>query len=162
MFEAIQDEPMKPENWPANVDESALQNIFDAIKRFIDEPNYKTKEVLISLVSSYDLNQKSHLGLFRITEYEVYFINTIYLYAMMIQFNTAKTYLYELVGERARMINTLRKMQVDVNVNDDAYEFLLPSLKLYYWIYSDYNWNKNRSLADQIINNMNQIINNSS
>jgi hypothetical protein len=162
MFEAIQDEPMKPENWPANADESALQNIFDAIKRFIDEPNYKTKEVLISLVSSYDLNQKSHLGLFRITEYEVCLINTIYLYAMRIQFNTAKTYLYELVGERARLVNTLRKMQSGVNVNDDAYEFLLPSLKLYYWIYSEYNWYKNRSLADQMINNMNQIINNSS
>lgn len=162
MFEAIQDEPMKPENWPANADESALQNIFDAINRFINEPNYKTKEVLISLVSSYDLNQNSHLGLFRITEYESYFINRIYMYATMIQLNTVKTYLYELVGERARMINMLRKMQVGVNVDDDAYEFLLPSLKLYYWIYSDYNWYKNRTLADQIINNMNQIINCSS
>ena len=68
-------QPAMPDDWPVNAAECALQNILDAIERFIDEPNYRNKEVLISLVSTYDLNQTSHLGLFRITDYEVCCIN---------------------------------------------------------------------------------------
>ena len=158
MFEMSSKHPAMPDDWPANAAECALQNILDAIERFIDDPNYRNKEVLISLVSTYDLNQTSHLGLFRITDYEVCCINTIYYYASVIQINVAKTYLYEFVGDRARMINIICGTPLDVNVNDDEYSYLFPQLKLYYNIYLEYNWNKNRSLADQIAKSMNEVI----
>ena len=160
MLEPIYEAPTKPENWPANALECTLQNILDAIENFIDNPGYRTKEVLISLVSTYDLNQKSHLGLFRITEYEAYCINTIYLYAGAIQLHTAKTYLYEFLGERAQWMNMVNRMPDDIKVDDNAYQFLFPNLKLYYSIYLEYNWNKNRNLADQIIKNVTEIISN--
>ena len=160
MSEFVYEEPKKPENWPANAPECSLQNILDAIENFMDNPSYKTKEVLTSLVSTYDLNQKSHLGLFRITEYEVYCINTIYFYAGVIQLHTAKTYLYEFLGERAQLLNMISRMHADVKVNDEPYLHLFPNLLLYYQIYIEYNWNKNRNLADQIIKTMTEIIGN--
>lgn len=157
-LEPIFNEVAKPMDWPANAVECSLENILNAIETFINEPNYKNKEILISLVSTYDLNQKSHLGFFRITEYEVYCINSIYCYSSIIQFNTAKTYLYELISERARMMNIMSKVPIDTNANDDEYKFLLPNLKLYYCIYLEYNYNKKRSLTDQIIKSVNDII----
>ena len=147
----------KPEGWPANAFECRLENLLNAIEEFVEKPGYRTKEILVSLVSTYDLNQKSGLGLFRITEYEAMCINTIYTYASIIQLYTAKTYLYELVGERARLVNMIAKMPgIDV-AKDEAYQFLLPSLKLYYLTYQQFNWNKKRSFVDQLIDTMNQI-----
>ena len=158
MFENFFEEPSKPEKWPANATECALQNILDAIRRFIDQPNYKNKEILISLVSTYDLNQKSNLGIFRITEYEVWCLNTIYIYAGLIQLHAAKTYIYEHLGARAQMINSLHRSGIGFCANDEPYKDLWPVLKFYYWTYLNYNWNKNRSFVDQIIRNMNEIM----
>ena len=136
----------KPEGWPANDFECRLENLLNAMEEFIEKPGYKTKEILVSLISTYDLNQKSGLGLFRITEYEAMCINTIYTYASIIQLYTAKTYLYELIGERARLVNMIAKMPGIDAAKDDAYQFLLPSLKLYYLAYQQFNWNKNAVL----------------
>lgn len=148
----------KPNGWPANDFECRLENLLTAIENFIDKPGYKTKEVLVSLVSTYDLNQKSGLGLFRITEYEAVCINTIYSYASIIQLYTAKTYLYELLGERARLINMISKMPGMDGINDEAYQYLLPNLALYYSTYQQFNWNKKRSFVDQLIDTLNQIL----
>ncbi len=74
-------EVSKPSDWPANAKECALENIFSAVIKFIDNPGYETKEVLVSLVSAYDLNQRSYIGLHRVTEYEVPMINSLYMYA---------------------------------------------------------------------------------
>ncbi len=93
----------KPKNWPANAIERHLDNIVDQIDKFKKDPSYKNKEILVSLVTAYDLNQRSMLGLFRTTEYEVARINTLFLEANFLQLNSLKTYLYELVGYKTRM-----------------------------------------------------------
>ncbi|MHB8130166.1 MAG: hypothetical protein ACYDEX_14330 [Mobilitalea sp.] len=82
----------KPSDWPANAKECALENIYNTLLKFIDKPGFETKEVLVSLVSDYDLNQRSYLGLYRVTEYEVSMINSLYIYAGVINLNTLKVY----------------------------------------------------------------------
>ena len=72
----------KPSDWPANAIECQLENIHTQLMRFKEEPTCKNKEVLISLVSDYDLNQRSALGLLRTTEYEVVMINSLFLQAL--------------------------------------------------------------------------------
>lgn len=93
----------KPEGWPANAIECQLENIQMQLDEFMRNPSYKNKEVLVSLVSDYDLNQRSMLGLFRTTDYEVACINDLFMWAYLINFNTLKTYLYELIGNKTRM-----------------------------------------------------------
>ena len=56
----------KPENWPANGREAALQTIMNAVAAFDRDPNYHTKDSLVSLLNFYDLNQTSNLGMHRV------------------------------------------------------------------------------------------------
>lgn len=45
----------KPEKWPASAIECQLDNLYTQINKFKEYPSSKNKEVLISLVSDYDL-----------------------------------------------------------------------------------------------------------
>lgn len=47
----------KPEGWSANAIECQLENIQMQLDKFMRNPNYKSKEVLVSLVSVYDRRQ---------------------------------------------------------------------------------------------------------
>ena len=92
----------RPEDWPANSREYKLDCIWDMLDKFQDNPTYKTREVLLSLVSDNDLNQYSSIGRFRFSEYEVELINLIYLRAAQFQINAVKVYLYDLITEATR------------------------------------------------------------
>ena len=70
-----------PKDWPANAIECQLENIMLQLDNFNKKPNYKNREVLISLVTDYDLNQRPALGLFRTTKYEIGCINAIFMEA---------------------------------------------------------------------------------
>ena len=86
----------KPEKWPANAIECQLENILVQLDEFKKDPSYKNKEVLVSLVSDYDLNQRSMLGLFRTTDYEVARINTLFAEAHFLQLNvTVPQFMYK-------------------------------------------------------------------
>ena len=122
----------KPEKWPANAIECQLENILVQLDEFKKDPSYKNKEVLVSLVSDYDLNQRSMLGLFRTTDYEVARINTLFVEAHFLQLNALKTYLYELVGYKTRMQKIVSWFpETDIKLEVDLFEGLFPQLKLY-------------------------------
>ena len=93
----------KPKDWPANAIECQLENIQNQMDEFKRNPNYKNKEVLVSLVTDYDLNQRSALGLLRTTKYEVAIINSLFFDASIIQLNALKVYLYELITQKTQM-----------------------------------------------------------
>ncbi len=93
----------KPKDWPANATEAQLENIWSCINKFKENPNYKNKEILVSLVTSYDLNQQAHTGLFRTTEYEIARINSLFIMASAYQIYALKVYLYELIGQKTRI-----------------------------------------------------------
>lgn len=142
----------KPKDWPANAIECQLDNIQIQIERFKKEPNYKSKEVLLSLVSDYDLNQRSMLGLFRTTEYEVACINALFLDANIHQFNGLKTYLYELVGNKTRLqkiVSWFPEGNKPLEIKE--FQGLFPQLKLYYIAYLQFTVEKNKSFALHLI-----------
>ena len=89
----------KPSDWPQNNREALLTNILDSIERFIKEPTFQNKEIMLSLVTINDLNEGDSSGVYRFTEYEVGVINTIYFYAMHIQCHQIIIRLYELLME---------------------------------------------------------------
>lgn len=151
-------EVSKPSDWPANAKECALENIYNAVLKFIDNPGYETKEVLVSLASDYDLNQRSHLGLHRVTEYEVSMINSLYTYASVINLNTLKVYLYETVGDTTRMQKIVSQMGVNIPLDIEQYQYLFNSLKLYHFAYQQFTVLKNRCFADQLIDVVNQVL----
>lgn len=142
----------KPDKWPANAIECQLENIDFQLQKFKEDPSYKNKEVLISLISDYDLNQRSMIGLFRTTEYEVAFINSLFLEAMFLQLNALKTYLYELVGYKTRM----QKMtswfpEGGTSLEIKEFEGLMLQLKVYHFAYQNFTVDKDLSFADKLI-----------
>lgn len=149
----------KPKDWPANAIECQLDNIHIQIERFKKEPNYKNKEVLLSLVSDYDLNQRSMLGLLRTTEYEVACINALFMDAHIHQFNGLKTYLYELVGNKTRL-QKIASWFPEGNESLEIEEFqgLFPQLKLYYFAYLQFTVEKNKNFALHLIEVVENII----
>ena len=142
----------KPEGWPANAIECQLENIQMQLDEFIRNPSYKNKEVLVSLVSDYDLNQRSMLGLFRTTDYEVACINALFMGAHFIQLNSLKTYLYELIGHKTRMQKIVSWFPEGAETLDvKPFEGLFPSLKLYYFTYQKFTVEKSKSYSEQLI-----------
>lgn len=142
----------KPEKWPANAIECQLDNISEQVDRFKKDPSYKNKEVLVSLVTDFDLNQRSMLGLFRTTDYEVACINALFVEANFLQLYALKTYLYELIGYKTRMqkmISWNPEMNVTLEIN--SFEGLFSSLELYYLSYQKFMVEKNKNYAKQLI-----------
>lgn len=80
------DETKRPNRWPANDREGLLTAVYDAMRRFIDEPGYRHKEVILTLVHNYDANQRFSRGEVRVTAYEVELINRLYLIPVLIVF----------------------------------------------------------------------------
>lgn len=68
----------KPKDWSVNNREALLENIYNALERYGDNPSFRTKEVVVSLAVSNGLNQRSYFGMFRISEFEVQLMNIIY------------------------------------------------------------------------------------
>ena len=85
----------KPFDWPQNGREWKLEVIYNLFKKFIKEPTLSNKEVLLSMVTTNDLNEENPFGLCRFTDYEVALINEIYLYATITQCVQAKLWIYE-------------------------------------------------------------------
>lgn len=149
----------KPENWPANAIECQLENILEQIDKFKKDPSYKNKEVLVSLVTDYDLNQRSMLGLFRTTDYEVACINALFLEANFLQLNALKTYLYELIGYKTKMQKMVSwNPEIDATLEIDLFEGLFSQLKLYYLTYQKFTVEKNKNYAKQLIEVVEDII----
>lgn len=150
----------KPDDWPQNGIENQLENIKDAVEKFIVNPSYATKEVLVALICEYDLNQRSQLGMVRTTIYEVELINYLYLRGQQIQSGALRAYLYEEIGIKGRM----QKMASWFPPSDKnspmikEYSELIGPLKLYYYCYMQYILYKDKDLAEQIIAVMKESI----
>jgi len=150
----------KPDKWPANAIECQLENIQVQISKFKENPSYVNKEVLISLVSDYDLNQRSMLGLHRTTDYEVSLINSLFLEASFLQLNGVKTYLYELIGAKTRMQKIVSWFpEVNESLEIKEFQGLLPQLKLYHISCQMFTVDKDKCYADELIECVESSIN---
>lgn len=167
-MDSFLDSSDKPSDWPANNREFMLDNIYRATEKFKETPGYRTKELLLSMVSEYDLNQRSYEGLYRVTEFEVGLINILYLTGAAYQINALKVYLYEVVGDTTRMqkmVSWFAPTLGDNNLLSDtltvkAYDnLLLLPLKLYHYAYQKFNVEKEKSFTDQIVEIINNMLN---
>ena len=147
----------KPEGWPRNRREWKLDVLCEKIDEFKTNPSYKTKEVLIALVSEHDMNETSGYGMVRITEYEVGLINYLYFVSTIYQLNSVKVYLYDLISEAIYMhewmvnINPILGEDGDENQFIEVYDGLGLPLKLYYFAYLKFIINKDEVFSTQLI-----------
>lgn len=158
MANSILGKVQKPDKWPESERECTLQNILGAMQRFIEEPNYKNKEVILSLATGYDLSQKPRLGIWRISEYEVELMNVLYLCASGLNTYSVKLFLYDLIQDNAYL---QREFSCALNRQSDyieTYSMLMPPLDMFYLIWYEYIHMEPRSFADQIVSSINELI----
>ena len=149
---------VKPADWPQNYIERQLDFIYEAVNKFIDNPNYRTREALISLVTSYDLNQNSVVGVLRTTPYEVSIINSLYVEATYMQCEALKVYLYELISTKTRIQKIASWSSCGVNLNIKEFDYLMPPLKLYYYTYQRYTVEKNKNYSEHLIDIVEELL----
>lgn len=147
----------KPSDWPQNQREARLSNIEYAIEKFRTEPNYGNKEILLSLLVELDPNQYDSFGMTRITDYEVALINKLYFLAKAMNLSDLELYLYKEITETTRLVNMLLKMDIGVMESHDfdKYGGLVLPLKLYFIAYQNYNYCKQRSFCDELLDAVN-------
>ena len=147
----------KPSDWPQNQREARLSNIEYAIEKFRTEPNYGNKEILLSLLVELDPNQYDSFGMTRITAYEVALINKLYFLAKAMNLSDLELYLYKEITETTRLVNMLLKMDIGVMESHDfdKYGGLILPLKLYFIAYQNYNYCKQRSFCDELLDAVN-------
>lgn len=153
----------KPADWPINQKEALLENIYISLNKFIDSPGYRTKEIIISIVSAYDFNQQSHLGAYRVSEFEAQLINIIFMQATQCNLNAVRTCMYTIISDTVRIQKSISSVLQFLNGNNDIRiipyeEFLMAPLKLYYSAYQRYNYEKDMSFAEKIISVISEII----
>lgn len=151
MVNAIQ----KPKDWPQNGREWKLETICILFEKFINDPNLSNKELLLSMVTSNDLNEENPFGLCRFTDYEVALINEIYSYATMTQCVQAKLWIYEFLIDTVILKKTTEMMIFNKTFEDvfasGAYLHLYPSLKVFYNAYVYFRIEKDKSFFQQLI-----------
>lgn len=147
----------KPNDWPQNQREAKLNNVLCCVKKFKTSPNYINKEILLSLLSELDPNQYDSRGKVRIHDYEVALINELYYYAQIMNLSDLKIFLYKQITETTRAFNIISKMPEYVeNVNDiDKYANLILPLKFYYISFKNYNYFKERSFCEELLDTIN-------
>ncbi len=145
----------KPDGWPVSNREAILEEIYLVLEQFIKEPTYKNKELLFSLINHNDINEMNSLGCFRITQYEVALINTIYVYANIIHCESIKIYLYRFLANTARMQKMLfyifENLKQQIPFVPEEYHNLHNVLRLFYMVYATFNYEKKQPFCDAII-----------
>lgn len=146
----------KPNDWPINEKEVLLENIYVSLNNFIENPGYRTKEVIVSVVSAYDLNQQSYVGTYRVSEFEAQLINIIFTQATQCNLNVVRTCMYTIISDTVKMQKSMSWIAELLKENSDIrilpYEkWLVSPLKLYYFAYQRFNYEKDMDFADKII-----------
>lgn len=155
----------KPYKWPANFHEEILEKIYIKVNEFIEDPSYKTKEVLLSLICEHDLNQHTMKGLIRVTEYEVKIINNLYFIGTIHQINSLKVFLYKLISENIYLqkIKSLYPFTMNIKNREtmrikEYEEGLELSLRLYYFAFQKFVIEKEKNFSEQLISVINEIL----
>lgn len=147
----------KPTDWPQNQREARLSNVLYAVEKFQDEPTYANKEILLSLITEIDPNQHDDFGMTRLTGYEVALINQLYFYATTMYLGGLKLFLYKEITETTRFFNMSSMFPVKPKNIDDIknYAGLILPLKLYHIAYQNFNYYKERSFCEELLDAVN-------
>lgn len=88
----------KPKDWPCNRLEQVIELVDRTYCEFNKNPNYRTREALVSATSLYDFNQLSSIGRFRITPYEIRLLNTFWMSARRYNVSSLLLFVYLVVS----------------------------------------------------------------
>lgn len=146
----------KPENWPLNAFEDLLERVQTAMIKFLDNPGFQTREVLVSLINAHDFNQQSVFGDYRIVDYEVAILNFLFMKSLEICYPSLRCFLYSFIGFRTRMQKMIHLASQNIPeidealpINIEAYENgLHPTLFQYYKQYQYYTINKENTFSE--------------
>ena len=145
--------PEKPEDWPQNRRESILSIIDDFCDDFIKDPSFKNKERLIALTTFDDPNHNYDFGLLRFTDYESGLINSLYFKFKLINFQYGINFLYDVLFQSAHSLKMLIMLPSYPKLElIDCYRGLIPQLKYFFMTSYFFFYNKQRSFADELIN----------
>ena len=145
----------EPEDWPQNEREARLSNVLNAVEKFIEDPSYRNKEVMISLITISDVNEYTARGLLRVSDYEVAILNQLYVYATFMCFNSLKLFVYNEIAYTIQNINVICKIpEHEMKVDDyfQNYFYMDTTLKIFMYAFHYFNYYKEKSLANEIIN----------
>ncbi len=154
----------KPVDWPANDREVKIENLSSAFNQYIERPDYDTKEVLVSLACEYDFNQMSSKGVYRITEYEVMEINTLYTLSLQYNITSVRVYVYQHIAYMTRMHKIISMIARGAKEFPEISEIIAPfanmygQLRIFYISYGNYIHEKKRSLAEHIVETVTEIL----
>lgn len=147
----------RPKDWPANTYEQRLSLLRDLFDEFLDKPSYLTRERLVAAATSVDLNDNKFKGIYRITDYEVYLINTLYILATRSNVCSVINYLYSYILNKTRLYNmslyTVPEIAEDREFKEQINLYktkLYPSLKLFHLAYTSFNIGKDMSFFEYI------------
>ena len=147
-----------PPDWPCNEREYHLEKVFRATEDFLCKPSYLTKEILISLVTSYDFHEHTGKGRYRITAYQSAILNSIYYSSLRSNLPSVRGFVYETIAESTRMMRImsfLNSMHPDGEKNaypdGNPFSGLLPPLLLFHAAFQEYVYDRSKSLALHII-----------
>lgn len=150
----------KPNDWPLNGRETSLSMVMNSFEKFIKKPNYINKENLLNLLNQDDLNESDDRGVCRTTDYELGLINTIYEWSVETVCIDGILYIYRLLI-RACVTNKFKFMMLskrsDFNefiISEPYMKYLHNELKFFYYIYAVFNWDKNKTFTQCLIDYM--------
>ena len=156
----------KPKDWPCNRLEQVIELVDRTYCEFNKNPNYRTREALVSATSLYDFNQLSSIGRFRITPYEIRLLNTFWMSARWYNVSSLLLFVYLVVSELClmdRMIDIMRDGLCAQGMKyppEDwkSYEYLHKPLLLFYHAYDDYRSRKEGGFDKSVINVTNRVL----
>ena len=156
----------KPNDWPCNRLEHTLELVNKAYCRFSNEPNYRTREGLVSTTSVYDFNQISSVGKFRITPYMIALLNSLWWGARIYNISSLLMFIYLVVSELCSIDRIIERMSQELcsqgmrspTKDWNSYEYLHKPLLLFYFAYDDYCSRKEGGFDKSVISVTNRIL----
>lgn len=159
-------EENKPAEWPCNRHEQAVELVWRATNDFMNNPNYRTREVLVATAARYDFMELSSLGKFRVSSYEIVPINSLWFWGRCYNITSLTMFVYLLVSELClvdRMIGMMRQGSEPQGMkyppNDwDSYQDLYAPLLMFYEAYDLYRSKKTDDFGSCIINVVRRVL----
>lgn len=156
----------KPNDWPCNRLEHAIELVDRAYSEFCKNPNYRTREVLVSLTALYDFNQINSIGKYRITPYAVRLLNTFWFGARCFNVSSLLIFVYLVVSELCMIDRIIESMSQELcgqglrspTKDWKSYEYLHKPLFLFYFVYDDYRSRKEGGFDKSVISVTNRIL----
>ncbi len=147
----------KPKDWGKNDREVLLTLVSNFCDDFIKTPTYINKERLIAITTFDEPSRHENMGLIRFTDYECELINNIYDRFSLIHFLYGINFLYDLLFRSAQLMKLINMIPGNTIDTSQWGKELLPNLKYFFWTCYYFHQEKQRSFADELINEISII-----